>query len=196
MFMFLAGNILPDQQVIAIASEDAFVLGSLSSHYHAEWCLRVGGWLGVGNDNRYNNSRVFDPFPFPDADETQRRNIADLAEELDLTRRTALDENPSLTMTGLYNLVAAIRSGTLPPEQEALAVKARARIVAKLHDDLDAAVAAAYGWPAELSAQEIVARLVALNAERAAEEAAGTIRWLRPDYQAARFAGTAKADAA
>ena len=34
---------------------------------------------------------------------------------------------------------------------------------------------------------EIVARLVALNASRAAEEAAGTIRWLRPNYQRPRF---------
>jgi hypothetical protein len=49
-------------------------------------------------------------------------------------------------------------------------------------------VAAAYGWPADLAPAEIVARLVALNAERAAEEAAGHIRWLRPDYQIPRFA--------
>jgi hypothetical protein len=45
-------------------------------------------------------------------------------------------------------------------------------------------VAAAYGWPADLPDDEILARLVALNAERAAEEAAGVIRWLRLDYQA------------
>jgi hypothetical protein len=90
-------------------------------------------------------------------------------------------------MTGLYNLVADVRSGlALSPAREAEVVRARARIVAKLHDDLDAAVAAAYGWPADLAPAEIVARLVALNAERAAEEAAGTIRWLRPDYQVGR----------
>jgi hypothetical protein len=41
----------------------------------------------------------------------------------------------------------------------------------------------------DLASGEIVARLVALNAERAAEEAAGHIRWLRPDYQVPRFAG-------
>lgn len=54
---------------------------------------------------------------------------------------------------------------------------------------------AAYGWsdlaPAfakgaldEATRQALLARLVALNAERAKEEADGTIRWLRPDYQA------------
>ena len=39
----------------------------------------------------------------------------------------------------------------------------------------------------KVSALSIVARLVALNHERAAEEAAGPIRWLRPDYQRPRF---------
>ena len=68
---------------------------------------------------------------------------------------------------------------------------ARAGIVGRLHQQIDAAVAAAYGWPADLPPAEIVARLVALNAERAAEEAAGTVRWLRPDYQIPRF-GAAK----
>lgn len=43
---------------------------------------------------------------------------------------------------------------------------------------------AAYGWPADLPASDIVARVVALNAERVAEEAAGTVRWLRPEFQA------------
>lgn len=71
-------------------------------------------------------------------------------------------------------------------------MRARARIVANLHDDLDAAVAAAYGWAEEwekapLPPAEIVRRLVALNAERAAEEKAGHVRWLRPDCQQPRF---------
>lgn len=44
-------------------------------------------------------------------------------------------------------------------------------------------MAEAYGWPADLSEDDILHRLVALNHARAAEEAAGHIRWLRPDYQ-------------
>ena len=39
------------------------------------------------------------------------------------------------------------------------------------HKKLDAAVAAAYGWPADLSDEQILERLLALNLERAAEEA-------------------------
>jgi hypothetical protein len=53
----------------------------------------------------------------------------------------------------------------------------------QIHDDLDAAVFAAYGWPVTLTDDEILQRLVALNAERAAEEAAGLVRWLRPEFQ-------------
>jgi hypothetical protein len=64
-------------------------------------------------------------------------------------------------------------------------------ILKELHGELDAAVAEAYGWPVDLSDEEILSRLVALNKERAAEEAKGHVRWLRPDYQIPRF-GSAK----
>src|SRR5207248_97252 len=71
-------------------------------------------------------------------------------------------------------------------------------VLRQVHDDLDAAVAAAYGWPAPstssgsgersrtgqaLPDDEILRRLVALNADRAAEERRGLVRWLRPDSQ-------------
>ena len=188
IFHLIDSAILPDNMIAAIGTNDPAILGVLSSRIHADWVLERGGWLGFGNDNRYNKSLVFDPFPFPDRSEA----IADIAERLDAARRAALAENDKLTMTGLYNFVAAIRDKTLPPEQEAGATKARAYIVAKLHDDLDQAVADAYGWGEEwrrapLPPAEIVRRLVALNAERAKEEAAGHIRWLRPDYQEPRF---------
>ncbi|MCK6522114.1 hypothetical protein L6R49_11800 [Myxococcota bacterium] len=60
----------------------------------------------------------------------------------------------------------------------------RALLALGLHDDLDAAVAEAYGWPVTLTDEELLERLVALNAERAAEEAAGKVRYLRPELQA------------
>jgi hypothetical protein len=56
-------------------------------------------------------------------------------------------------------------------------------VLKQLHDDLDAAVFASYGWPVTLTDAEILDRLVALNAERAAEERRGIIHWLRPEYQ-------------
>ena len=56
-------------------------------------------------------------------------------------------------------------------------------VLKQIHDDLDAAVFEAYGWPATLTDEEILERLVALNAERADEEQQGLIRWLRPEFQ-------------
>ncbi|WP_240539998.1 hypothetical protein [Salinarimonas soli] len=71
--------------------------------------------------------------------------------------------------------------------------RGRVLILRELHDTIDRLTAEAYGWPADLSDEAILERLVALNAERAREEAAGHVRWLRPDYQIPRFAKGAAA---
>ncbi len=51
------------------------------------------------------------------------------------------------------------------------------------YDELDAAVLAAYGLPVTASTDDILAHLVQLNTQRAAEEAQGRVRWLRPEFQ-------------
>ena len=56
-------------------------------------------------------------------------------------------------------------------------------VLKEIHDQIDACVFEAYGWPADLTEEEILERLVALNHERAAEEARGQVRWLRPEFQ-------------
>jgi hypothetical protein len=56
-------------------------------------------------------------------------------------------------------------------------------VLRDLHDELDRAVLDAYGWPRDLDGQALLQRLVDLNAARAAEEEAGLVRWLRPEYQ-------------
>ena len=48
---------------------------------------------------------------------------------------------------------------------------------------LDAAVLQAYQLHPGATPADILTRLLALNAQRAAEEARGTIRWLRPEFQ-------------
>jgi hypothetical protein len=188
IFQFLDQSIIPDNKILVIADGDALSLGVLSSRIHQEWSLLSGGWLGMGNDSVYVKSKVFEPFPFPEIAPDGRASIADLAEELDATRKIALAEVPRLTMTEIYNLKDRQRLGQLKDLMEVeRASAARVGIIARLHEQIDAEVAAAYGWPADLPPAEIVARLVALNAERAAEEKAGTVRWLRPEYQIPRF---------
>ena len=71
----------------------------------------------------------------------------------------------------------------LMPKEKLIHDAGLVSVLKQLHDDLDRAVADAYGWPWPLRDEEILTRLVALNAERAAEEARGLIRWLRPEYQ-------------
>lgn len=114
-----------------------------------------------------------------------RAEIAAIAEELDAHRKARIAAHPHLTLTSLYNVLAAIRAGTvLSPAERDIHDTGQVSILRHLHDRLDDAVADAYGWPRDLSDAEIVARVVALNSERRAEETTGLIRWLRPDYQA------------
>lgn len=75
VFQFLEGDILPDNMLIAIATDNAAYLAVLSSKLHVVWSLAAGGRLGVGNDPRYNKSRCFDPFPFPNLSETQTSTL-------------------------------------------------------------------------------------------------------------------------
>ncbi|MCB2056271.1 MAG: class I SAM-dependent DNA methyltransferase, partial [Geminicoccaceae bacterium] len=192
LFMFLDARTRPDNMLVALASEDAAVLGVLSSRIHVVWAIAAGGRLGFGNDPRYNKTRCFDPFPFPAWSDEVKARVGDLAERLDAHRKRQQGQNPGLTMTGMYNVLEKLKTG------EALTAKERAdherglvSVLLDIHRELDAAVAGAYGWPADLSDEEVLARLVALNHERRAEEAAGTVRWLRPDYQIPK-AGLAK----
>jgi hypothetical protein len=187
VFQFLDASILPDNKLVCIALDDAFFHGVLSSRIHCAWALRAGSWLGVGNDPVYVKSKCFDPFPFPAATETQKSAIRATAEELDALRKQAQADNPGLTLTQIYNVLEKLRAGAaLDEDDEAIKTRGFVLIVRELHDRLDALAAEAYGWPQKLSEEDILQRLVALNAERAAEEQRGFVRWLRPDYQMRR----------
>ncbi|PZR34238.1 MAG: class I SAM-dependent DNA methyltransferase [Caulobacter segnis] len=194
IFQFLPIDITADNMLIVTASSDAWHLAVLSSVIHTTWAPVLGGWLGFGNDPRYSKSRCFDPFPFPDPSEEIKARLRALGEELDATRKTVLAENDDLTLTGLYNLLEKVRAGAaLTPVEQDQKTRGRVLILKELHDQIDAATADAYGWPRDLTDEQILERLVALNAERAREEAAGHVRWLRPDYQIPRFAKGAAA---
>ena len=183
-FQYLTADVLPDNKLVVIALDDAFHLGVLSSRVHVVYSLAAGGWLGVGNDPVYAKSRCFDPFPFPTCEEAARERIRRIAEELDAHRKRVQAQNPGLTLTGMYNVLEKLRSGGALSEKERRIHDAGlVSVLRQLHDDLDAAVFAGYGWPASLTDAEVLDQLVALNGERAGEEASGLVRWLRPAYQ-------------
>ncbi len=162
------------------------------------------------------------PFPELPAGLEQRRTLDYLGNRLDNFRKERLAEHDFLTMTSLYNVldrVRALENGCGDPD---LSDKERdiheaglVSILKEIHDDIDRAVFDAYGWadlaPAlvgrpgattpsphktpeqEEAEEELLARLVKLNRERAEEEQGGTVRWLRPDYQIPKLGQKAKA---
>ena len=185
IFSFLPANTIPDSTIVVLALDDAYYLGVLSSTFHTTWAFAAGSRLGVGNDSRYNNSRCFDPFPFPAATPAQQARIRELAEQLDAHRKRQQAQHPSLTLTDLYNVVEKLRAAQpLSAKDQSVNQQGLASVVLSLHQQLDAAVAEAYNWPAALPEAEILTRLVRLNHERANEEQQGNVRYLRPAYQA------------
>ncbi|MBW8444403.1 MAG: class I SAM-dependent DNA methyltransferase [Arenimonas sp.] len=189
IFIFISNEILPDDALMVVASNEAVHLGILSSSVHTDWVKKRGSTLE--DRPRYIKSLCFDPFPFPDASEAQKAAIGAIAEELDAHRKRVLAAHDHLTLTGLYNVLERLKAGAKPedlePKERRIFDDGLVLILKELHDKLDLAVADAYGWPVDLAEEEVLARLVALNKERAKEEKRGLVRWLRPDYQIPRF---------
>jgi hypothetical protein len=203
-FTFLDQSILPDNKLIAVADSDSALLAILSSRIHVAWALKSGSWLGVGNDSVYVKSRCFETFPFPALEEGELKSrLRDLGERLDAHRKRQQALHPTLTLTGLYNVLTSLRRGEpLTAKEKVIHDDGLVTLLKQLHDEIDTAVLEAYGWSdlappgipfadliarggpeAEALEQEILTRLVALNHERAAEEKRGLILWLRPEYQ-------------
>lgn len=182
IFMFLDEAILPDNRLVVFASDDAWLLAAFSSRFHVVWSLATGGVL----EDRpvYNSTVCYNPFPFPDATEAQKARLRALGEELDAHRKAQQAAHPKLTLTGIYNVLEKLRSGERIEGRDRETYDAGlVGILRDIHDRIDAAVTEAYGWPADLDDEAILTRLVDLNRVRAAEEAAGLVRWLRPEYQ-------------
>jgi len=205
-FQFLDADILPDNKLVNIAIKDSFCLGILSNRLHVVWSLAAGSRLGIGNDSVYVKTTCFETFPFPDATPEQQMEIRRLAECIDAHRKRQQAQHPELTMTGMYNVLEKLRAGTeLNAKEKVINTQGLVSILRELQDNLDRAVFAAYGWDdlaeqlvglpgattplpdkpeAQAEAEEaLLCRLVELNSQRAAEEARGQVRWLRPDYQ-------------
>lgn len=92
--------------------------------------------------------------------------------------------HPKLTLTGMYNVLEQLRRGDEPsPKDIEIREQGGVDTLLALHDELDTAVAEAYGWPEDLSDDEILQLLFDLNQRRAEEEAGGQVRWLRQNWQ-------------
>ncbi len=206
LFATVDKDILADSKLIVVASQNVALLGTLMSRLHTSWATIAGSFLGVGNDSTYVKTKSFEAFPFPELTDEQQAHIGKLAEQIDQHRKAQQAAHDKLTLTGMYNVLEKLRKEeTLTSKEKAIYEDGLVGILRELHDDLDRAVFNAYGWddlaeklvglpgattpyPEKSEAQteaeeELLKRLVALNHQRAAEEAKGQIRWLRPEYQ-------------
>ena len=142
-FVWLNADVLPSNLIIAVASDDDYMFGVLSSSIHELWARQVGSQLREADSGgTYTPTTCFETFPFPNPTGKQREAIAAAAAELNRLR-----EGDNRTLTNLYN--------------------ARPTWLDNAHRALDAEVAAAYGWPADMGDGEILERLLRLNLERA-----------------------------
>ena len=164
-FVWVKSDTILDSGAVAIASDDDYVFGVLSSRVHTVWSLATGTRLGAGNDPRYVHTQTFDTFPFPweletkyndlsTAQQGQQDRIIHIAKQLDDWRSHWLRRDQKRTITELYNeMPRAFRN-----RQRALNLQ----------------VLIAYGWPPnvrddDVSDDEILERLLALNLDRASE---------------------------
>ena len=153
LFVWVEQPTIPDHQLTVFARDDGYFFGILHSRAHELWSLRMGTFLGVGNDPRYTPTSTFATFPFPEPTEGDLASISEAARRLDELRRNWLDPEGASeadlkkrTLTNLYN--------------------ARPTWLDNAHKKLDAAVFAAYGWSANVSDEDILKNLLALNLVR------------------------------
>lgn len=194
LFVWRVGRLLPDSAVVAIARDDDTTFGILHSKFHEIWSLRMGTWLGVGNDPRYTPTTCFETFPFPEgltpnipakdyAGDPRAIRIAEAARRLNDLRENWL--NPPDLVKRVPEVVPGYPDRILPIDEKAEKILKK-RTLTNLYNErpawldhahkaLDEAVAAAYGWEddfkaGKLTEEEILKRLFELNQARAAKQ--------------------------
>ena len=182
VFVWLDARVCPDHQLIVIARDDDTTFGILHSRFHEAWSLRLGTWLGKGNDPRYTPTTTFETFPFPEglspdipaadhADDPRAAAIAEAARRLVELRERWV--NPP-ELVEWVDEPAAGYPRRLAPRGESAAKELRTRTLTSLynarpqwlvdaHAALDAAVAVAYGWDPAISDEEALSDLLAFN---------------------------------
>jgi type II restriction/modification system DNA methylase subunit YeeA len=189
LFVWLDKCMLADSRLVAITRDDDASFGILHSRFHEAWSLHTCSWHGVGNDPTYNAESVFNTFPFPAgltpnipaadyAGDPRAQAIAAAAKRLDELRNAWL--NPPDLVKIVPEVAPGFPDRVLPKDDKAAAILKKRTLtnlynerptwLANAHRDLDAAVAAAYGWPADISEDDALAALLALNRERAAAQ--------------------------
>ena len=178
-------RVCPSHALIAFARDDDTTFGILHSRFHEAWSLRLGTFLGKGNDPRYTPTTTFQMFPFPlgltpnvpaidYADDDRAIAISSAARELVERRDRWL--NPPEWVDWVEEPVNGFPKRPVAKDRDAEKYL-RARTLTNLynkkpqwlmdsHTKLDEAVAAAYGWRNDISENEALEELLILNLQR------------------------------
>ena len=189
VFDWLDARVCPANTLIVIARDDDVTFGILHSRFHEAWSLRLGSWLGKGNDPRYTPTTTFETFPFPDglspdipaadyAEDPRAVAIGEAARRLVELRNRWL--NPPEWVAWIdepapgYPKRPAVRDEAAAKEVKARTLtnlyNARPQWLVDAHTALDAAVAAAYLWDSEISDEQVLQRLRPARARRSGRE--------------------------
>ena len=180
LFVWLDARVCPDNQLVVIARDDDTTFGILHSRFHELWSLRLG--TSLEDRPRYTPTTTFETFPFPDgltpdvpaADYTndpRAADIADAARRLVELRDRWL--NPPEWVEWVDEPVPGYPKRPVPRDEDAAKplkkrtltnlYNARPQWLADAHTALDAAVAEAYRWPVDISDDDVLGELLALN---------------------------------
>jgi len=171
IFRFVPADAVISGSLFAICTESRAVFGVLCSRFHRVWARLQGNRLGVGNQSRYNATRTFQTFPFPEGfgpsavDDRASRvaDVASAARQLEQHRNNWLSP-PSGD--------ARIAEGPLNHPESTVARSQKSlttlynempQWLAEDQRALDAAVARAYGWSPEIPDGEAITHLLASN---------------------------------
>ena len=180
LFVWCDVRICPDKQLIVVARDDDTAFGILHSRFHEIWSLRLG--TSLEDRPRYTPSTTFETFPFP-AGLTPDIPASDYAADpramaVALEARRLVEPrdrwlNPPEWVEWVDEPVPGYPQRPVPRDEEAAKAlrkrtltnlyNVRPQWLADAHAALDAAVAAAYGWPADISDDEVLRELLVLN---------------------------------
>ncbi len=147
LFCWADASVCPSDLTIVFAFDDDYSIGVLTSSIHRVWAQSESSTLRI--DLRYTPTSCFETFPWPQPGDDVRDEIGEIAKRL-IERRQAICVENEIGLTDLYNQV----------DEGAWSE------VSDLHQQLDEAVARAYGWKPGIGRDplEIKARLAKLHA--------------------------------
>jgi type II restriction/modification system DNA methylase subunit YeeA len=185
LFVWIKRPILPDCQLVAVAREDDTSSGILQSRFHEAWALRMG--TSLEDRPRYTPTTTFETFPFPEgltpniragdyASDPRAVAIADAARSLNQLRENWLNppelvrREPEVVPGFPDRLIAIDAKAAKELKKRTLTnlYNQRPAWLAQAHERLNSAVAAAYGWPSNISEEDTLKKLLEINLSRSA----------------------------